>query len=433
MPDWSKKTISSSITREIKQSQKQVTILFTDIVFSTMHWDLNGDIKGRLMVDKHNRLVMPVVQHFRGEVVKTIGDSVMAMFNRPADAIKAAIGIQQTLEGMREQDDDFDIHVRIGMHTGMAIVETNDVFGDVVNVASRIENEAEGDEIFLSDTMAEILKDQGYFINKAGIFTFKGKKEPMTVYRCDWTYCKDMTSGMAPGGVLPLSPEKRREQLVHLVAVVVGLVAAYYLSLRYILADQLPLGIRELNPGLVLREGGQVEWGLMAVLFLFSILALRRFRLFSTFKQRLLKGGFGFVVGFLLFTIPTMILPSGPLDHLKAEVFETGTQFVTIHQEYAPVYAQPGENFEQVRELRSGDVAVLEKELRNSRGSWYQIGLDGLSSGWVQGFVVPQKQERGRESSSASSYTLSRRDLFSILFGVLGFFWGFFDFRVRPA
>jgi class 3 adenylate cyclase len=433
MPDWSKKTISSSITKEIKQSQKQVTILFTDIVFSTMHWDLNGDIKGRLMVDKHNRLVMPVVQHFRGEVVKTIGDSVMAMFNRPADAIRAAIGIQQSLERMREEDENFDIHVRIGMHTGMAIVEPNDVFGDVVNVASRIENEAEGDEIFLSDTMAEMLKDQGYFINKAGIFTFKGKKDPMTVFRCDWSYCKDMTSGMAPGGRLPLSAEKRREQVVHFVLVIAGLMAAYYLYLRFILADQFPLSLKQMNPGMVLREGGQVEWALLIVGILFCILVLRRFRLFSSFKQRLLKGSFGFFLGFLLFTIPTMLLPAGPLDHLKAQIYETGVQFVTVEQEYAPVHTQPGTSFEEVGKLREGDVGLLQKELRTKRGSWYRIGVDAQDSGWVQGFVLPDKLESGKEVSSVSSFTLSRRDLFALMFGVLGFIWGFFDFRVRPA
>ena len=433
MPDWSKKTISSSITKEIKQSQRQVTILFTDIVFSTMHWDLDGDIKGRLMVDKHNRLVMPVIQYFRGEVVKTIGDSVMAMFHRPADAVKAAIGIQQSLERLREEDENFNIHVRIGMHTGMAIVEPNDVFGDVVNVASRIENEAEGDEIFLSDTMAEMLKDQGYFINKAGIFTFKGKKEPMTVFRCDWTYCKDMTGDIAPGGMLPLSPEKRREQLVHFILVIAGLLTAYYVYLRYILADQVPLSLKQLNPGMVLREGGFVEWGLLCVGILFFILILRRFRLFSSFKQRLLKGSFGFFLGFLLFTIPTMLLPTGVLDHLKARVFETGTQFVTVKQDHSMIHAQPGTGSEELRELRTGDVGMLEKEVRTKDGSWYRIGVEGQKSGWIQGFVLPDRQLRGREVSSVSSFTLSRRDLFALLFGILGFIWGFFDFRVRPA
>jgi hypothetical protein len=242
-----------------------------------------------------------------------------------------------------------------------------------------------------------------------------------------------MTGNMAPGGMLPLSPEKRREQLVHFVIVIAGLMATYYLYLRFILADQFSLGIRQMNPGLVLREGGQVEWGLLFVGLLFFILLLRRFRLFSNFKQRLLKGSFGFFLGFVLFTIPTMLLPGGVLDHLKAQIYETGTEFVTVKQEYTPLYGQPDASSEELGQLRHGDVALLQKDLRTKRGSWYQVDVDQRSTGWIQGFVLPDKDERGREVSAVSTFALTRRDLFALLFGIVGFVWGFFDFRVRPA
>ena len=68
------KTIVESIARHIKTSRKQVSVLFTDIEYSTMLWDIRGDIEGRLMVDKHNRLLFPVVRAHRGRVLKTIGD-----------------------------------------------------------------------------------------------------------------------------------------------------------------------------------------------------------------------------------------------------------------------------------------------------------------------------------------------------------------------
>ena len=144
--------ITNSIIRQIHRSRKPVTILFTDIEDSTRYWDTHGDVKGRLMVDQHNRLTFPVVKRFGGKIIKTIGDAIMASFKDPDDAIKAAIGIQQVLHLMREKDRSFGLKVRIGLHTGHAIVEDNDVFGNVVNVAARVESKAKGNEILLSKT-----------------------------------------------------------------------------------------------------------------------------------------------------------------------------------------------------------------------------------------------------------------------------------------
>jgi len=114
-----------------------------------------GDIDGRLMVDYHNRLIFPVIKKFKGKIVKTIGDAIMASFSRSEQAVKAAIAIQQMLQKTRRQDKNFGLKVRIGIHTGKAIVEHSDVFGDVVNVAARIEQMGQGSEIFLSKNTAD--------------------------------------------------------------------------------------------------------------------------------------------------------------------------------------------------------------------------------------------------------------------------------------
>ena len=91
-------TIIEDRTRShIRSSKKYVTILFTDIVDSTKYWDQFGDVQGRLMVDRHNRLLFPLVGKFKGRIIKTIGDSIMAAFAKPEDAIKAAVAMQQTM------------------------------------------------------------------------------------------------------------------------------------------------------------------------------------------------------------------------------------------------------------------------------------------------------------------------------------------------
>lgn len=92
-----------SITRQIEKSKKDVTILFTDIERSTEFWDRHGDTAGRLMLDLHNKLMFPVIRSFKGTVTKTIGDSIMASFRKPEDAVRAAIGMQQILDKRKQE------------------------------------------------------------------------------------------------------------------------------------------------------------------------------------------------------------------------------------------------------------------------------------------------------------------------------------------
>lgn len=110
--------IESRTRLHIKSSKKHVTILFTDIEDSTKYWDKFGDVQGRLMVDRHNRLLFPLVQKFKGTIIKTIGDSIMAVFSKPEQAIKAAIAMQQALGLERQGDETFDVRIRIGIHCG---------------------------------------------------------------------------------------------------------------------------------------------------------------------------------------------------------------------------------------------------------------------------------------------------------------------------
>ncbi|NIT40519.1 MAG: hypothetical protein GTN46_03035, partial [Gammaproteobacteria bacterium] len=87
-------------------------------------------------------------KRYRGRIVKHIGDSIMASFKSPKTALRAAIGIQQILEKRRNEDPAFQLRVRIGVHTGEALVEDSDIFGDAVNLAARVQNLAKGNEIY---------------------------------------------------------------------------------------------------------------------------------------------------------------------------------------------------------------------------------------------------------------------------------------------
>jgi class 3 adenylate cyclase len=75
----------------------------------------------------------------------------MASFRVPTNAVKAAIGIQQLLAQQRNRNPDPFPHVRIAIHTGQAIVEAKDLYGDAVNVVGKLADQGKGDEILVSD------------------------------------------------------------------------------------------------------------------------------------------------------------------------------------------------------------------------------------------------------------------------------------------
>jgi class 3 adenylate cyclase len=101
-----------STSLHIRVSKKHITVPFTEIEDSTRYWDKFGDIQGRLMVERHNRLLFPVVHKFRGRIIKTIGDSIMAAFEKPEYALNAAIAMQQTMASERQSDETFTICIR---------------------------------------------------------------------------------------------------------------------------------------------------------------------------------------------------------------------------------------------------------------------------------------------------------------------------------
>ena len=168
--------------------KRQVTVLFTDICGYTQYMDTKGDIIGRGMLQKHNDIVLPLIEKNEGVVIKTIGDAVMATFSTPLPAVKASIAIQNGLyEHNRKAETSDRIHVKIGINTGEALMDEADVFGDAVNVASRIQSQAGKDQILISRTVYEqVGGSEDILCRLHGTAQVKGKAEPLELYRVVW-------------------------------------------------------------------------------------------------------------------------------------------------------------------------------------------------------------------------------------------------------
>lgn len=122
-----------------RRHKTALNIFFTDVVGSTAYFDRHGDTAGLAMLQRHAELVANTLTEFRGRVIKTIGDSVMAEFPEPAFAVRAAVELQRRLLLLNQKLYDRErVHLRIGINHGAAFRHGDDVYGDAVNLAARI-------------------------------------------------------------------------------------------------------------------------------------------------------------------------------------------------------------------------------------------------------------------------------------------------------
>ena len=119
---------------------------------------------------------------------KTIGDAVMATFSTPLAAVRASMDIQKGLhEHNLKSEASERIHVKIGINKGEALMDGVDVFGDAVNVASRIQSQAEKDQILVSQIVyEEVGGSEDILCRLHGTVNVKGKAEPIKLYRVVW-------------------------------------------------------------------------------------------------------------------------------------------------------------------------------------------------------------------------------------------------------
>jgi len=133
---------------ESNQGRRLAAIMFTDIVGYTALTQLN---EGRALkaLEIHDRLLRASFQKYHGREIKTIGDSFLVEFDSALDAFNCAVEIQRLLWNYSEGD--WKLKLRIGIHLGDVVHRGNDIFGDSVNIASRIPPLAEPGGICVSE------------------------------------------------------------------------------------------------------------------------------------------------------------------------------------------------------------------------------------------------------------------------------------------
>jgi len=168
--------------------QRVLSVMFTDLKGSTAIAEASGDLAVRAMLKQYHDLCAASIQAYGGTLVKTIGDGSLSHFEDALAACRAAAAIQRGMEAINLSKDFKSLLLaRIGMHTGECLLEKNDVFGDVVNTASRFESSANSGEILISEETYNAISDKTEFYSRFDReVTLKGKSQPFKAYVVFW-------------------------------------------------------------------------------------------------------------------------------------------------------------------------------------------------------------------------------------------------------
>jgi class 3 adenylate cyclase len=158
----------TGVRREGEPERLLATVLFTDIVASTQHAGQLGDQRWRELLDLHDQTARRWVEAFRGRLVKSTGDGILATFDSPVRAIRCALALAEDLRGL-------GIQLRAGLHTGgIELRDDGDVGGIGVHIAARVMAAAEPGEILVSRTVHDLVTGSGIALQDRGTHRLKG-------------------------------------------------------------------------------------------------------------------------------------------------------------------------------------------------------------------------------------------------------------------
>ena len=160
----------------VRTDRVLATVLFTDIVGSTERASELGDARWKELLSAHDQTARRVLEAWRGELIKTTGDGLLARFDGPG----RAIGCTQDL--MRELHR-HGVGIRAGVHVGeIELRDDGDIGGIAVHIAARVQAKADAGELLCSRTVKDLTAGSGLVFEDRGTHELKGVPESWQLF-----------------------------------------------------------------------------------------------------------------------------------------------------------------------------------------------------------------------------------------------------------
>jgi class 3 adenylate cyclase len=143
------------------------TVLFTDIVDSTKRAAEMGDRSWHRVLDEHDQTARRIVEGYRGNLVKTTGDGILATFDGPGRAIRCALDFETAAMQI-------GLSLRAGLHTGEVEKRGQDIGGIAVHAAARVMALSRPGEVLVSRVVTDLVAGAGLKFSERGSYELKG-------------------------------------------------------------------------------------------------------------------------------------------------------------------------------------------------------------------------------------------------------------------
>jgi predicted ATPase/class 3 adenylate cyclase len=176
-----------STDQTVLLSTRTLAFLFTDVEGSTRLWERHPEAM-RTALALHDRLLGEAVEAAHGQVVKTTGDGIMAVFETARDGVAACLAAQRALAGASWPQTG-PLRVRMGLHVGEGAGDGSDYHGPAVNRAARIMAAGHGGQVLLSGPTAALVMDQlpdGAELRDLGEHLLRDLARPERIYQLDY-------------------------------------------------------------------------------------------------------------------------------------------------------------------------------------------------------------------------------------------------------
>jgi class 3 adenylate cyclase len=162
---------------------ENLAIVLTDIAGYTEATVQKSRLDNARLLATHNRILYPIIKRYKGRHVKSIGDALLLVFRSPTDAMLCAMAMQDALfEFNRNNSKELQIHIRVAASLGEVRVTRNDVFGEAVNITSRIESITPPDDIYMSEAVYMAMNKAEVPSQEVGRRELKGISGPIRIF-----------------------------------------------------------------------------------------------------------------------------------------------------------------------------------------------------------------------------------------------------------
>ena len=135
------------------------------------------------LLDTYSNIVTPIFPEFEGEIIKGIGDSYLVTFESPTNAVICGIALQNAMAAHNKDKQKKDqIHIKVAISSGEVHLRNNDVYGDAVNIAARIEHLTKPGKIYLNESVYLSMNRNDISLGFVGKRKGKGIKGRMNIY-----------------------------------------------------------------------------------------------------------------------------------------------------------------------------------------------------------------------------------------------------------